>query len=98
MENSESSSHSFPAKGGINTIFYLSNALSHGTDASLLQKAPQRWFSINEGIKTALAIVISWSDNKKVTRQKSQERLKSDLGLWLFGILVRRNNKLELNG
>ena len=51
--------------------------------------------SINEGIKRALAIVISWCSNNEGTRQKSQERLKSDLGLWLLGISARKNNNRQ---
>ena len=53
-------------------------------------KSPSKMLSINEGIKRALAIVISWCVRNKGTRKKTQERLKSDLGLWLFGSSDRK--------
>ena len=46
-----------------------------------LAQTPQRWLSINDGIKRASAVIMSWCVNKERTREKSQERLKSDLGL-----------------
>ena len=49
--------------------------------------------SIDEGIKRALAIIISWCANKNGIRKKSQERLKSDLN-WLFGISARKSKKM----
>ena len=63
---------------------------------------PQRWLSINKRMERALAILIptihldfgiSYCANKKGTRNKSQERLKSDLGFRFFGISVRKINK-----
>lgn len=44
-------------------------------------------------MNSSLAIVVSWCANKKGTRKKSQTRLKSDLGLRLFGISARENNE-----
>ena len=38
-------------------------------------------------------VILSRCANEEGTRQKSQERLKSDLGLRLFGFLARKNNK-----
>ena len=46
-----------------------------------------------------LAIIISWSVNKKGTRKESQEWLKSDSDLQRFDISARKNNKpLALSG
>ena len=53
----------------------------------------QRRLSINEGTKRALVIVTSWYVNKKETRKKGQERLKSDLGFGFFSSSARKDNK-----
>ena len=58
----------------------------------LLPKSASIWLSINEGIQGALASIISCCANKEGTRQKGQERLKSDMGLWLVSISARKNN------
>ena len=43
--------------------------------------SPSKMASINEGIKRARAIIISWCANKMGTRKKSP-RLESDLGFF----------------
>ena len=56
---------------------------------------PQRWLSIKKGIQIVLAIAIMYKlcGNEIETRKKSQERLKSDLGLSAFRCLSKKNNK-----
>ena len=44
------------------------------------KKTVNNGFLINKGIKRALAIAMSWCADKEETRQKSQDRLKSDQG------------------
>ena len=54
------------------------------------KNAPQRWLSVNEGIKRALAVIISWNVNKKGARKKSQEIITSNFVLWNFS---KKSNK-----
>ena len=75
---------------------YLMNLLpknSQGAFITLLN-SPQRWLRINDGIKRALTIIISWCVHKKGTRKKSQEKLKSD---WAFSFSVSQQEQIIIN-